>query len=133
MTVMNPVVHFEMPAEDRKRMCDFYAKTFGWKINQLGPEMGDYVVVDTSERGEDGFPAKRGMINGGFFQKHVVDKHAVPSVVIGVEDIAAHIEKVKAAGGTMLDGPMEIPGTGIYASFLDTEGNKVSMIQPTRM
>jgi predicted enzyme related to lactoylglutathione lyase len=25
---MNPVVHFEMPAEDRKRMADFYTKVF---------------------------------------------------------------------------------------------------------
>jgi predicted enzyme related to lactoylglutathione lyase len=27
---MNPVVHFEMPANDRKRMADFYTKVFGW-------------------------------------------------------------------------------------------------------
>jgi predicted enzyme related to lactoylglutathione lyase len=33
---MNPVVHFEMPAEDRKRMADFYTKAFGWKTQQLG-------------------------------------------------------------------------------------------------
>jgi len=30
-TNMDPVVHFEMPAEDRKRMADFYANVFGWK------------------------------------------------------------------------------------------------------
>ena len=28
---MNPVVHFEMPAEDKNRMADFYTKAFGWK------------------------------------------------------------------------------------------------------
>ena len=28
---MNSVVHFEMPAEDQKRMADFYTKVFGWK------------------------------------------------------------------------------------------------------
>ena len=33
---MNPVVHFEMPAEDRKRMAEFYTKVFGWKTEQLG-------------------------------------------------------------------------------------------------
>lgn len=26
--------------------------------------------------------------------------------------------------------PMEIPGIGSYASFLDTEGNRVSVLQP---
>ncbi len=49
MSKMNPVVHFEMPAEDRKRMSEFYAKVFGWKIQQLGQEMGNYMVVSTSE------------------------------------------------------------------------------------
>ena len=52
---MNPVVHFEMPAEDRKRMSEFYKKTFGWQTQMLGPEMGDYVVVTTTES-DDGGP-----------------------------------------------------------------------------
>ena len=52
MSKMNPVVHFEMPAEDRKRMAGFYTNVFGWKIRQLGPEMGNYMVVSTSETDE---------------------------------------------------------------------------------
>jgi predicted enzyme related to lactoylglutathione lyase len=35
---MDPVVHFEMPAEDRKRMADFYTKAFGWQTQMLGPD-----------------------------------------------------------------------------------------------
>lgn len=35
---MNPVVHFEMPAEDPKRMSGFYTRAFGWQTKQLGPE-----------------------------------------------------------------------------------------------
>ncbi len=31
MNKMNPVVHFEMPAKDRKRMAGFYSEVFGWK------------------------------------------------------------------------------------------------------
>ena len=65
---MNPVVHFEMPAEDRKRMAQFYAKAFGWQAQMLGPDMGDYVVVTTTETDENG-PRTRGAINGGFFPK----------------------------------------------------------------
>ena len=48
MTRMSPVVHFEMPAEDRRRMASFYEKAFGWKTQVLGPEMGDYVLVTTA-------------------------------------------------------------------------------------
>ena len=55
---MNPVVHFEMPAEDRKRMSNFYTKAFGWQTQQLGPDMGDYVVVTTTESDDGDVPPK---------------------------------------------------------------------------
>lgn len=128
---MNPVVHFEMPADDRKRMAEFYAKVFGWKYQMLGPEMNDYVTVETTESGKDGRPSQPGSINGGFYprDKALPDSH--PSFVIGVEDIHEHCKKVEEAGGTIISKPMMIPGVGWYASFTDTEGNKVSMLQPT--
>ena len=50
MTKMNPVVHSEMPAEDRNRMAVVYQEAFGWKAQMLGPEMGEYVVVTTANR-----------------------------------------------------------------------------------
>jgi hypothetical protein len=28
---MDPVVHFELPAEDRERMAAFYTSAFGWQ------------------------------------------------------------------------------------------------------
>jgi predicted enzyme related to lactoylglutathione lyase len=62
---MNPVVHFELPAEDRSRMRAFYENTFGWKTEQLGPEMGDYVLAITTETDASGRPKTPGMINGG--------------------------------------------------------------------
>jgi uncharacterized protein len=34
------------------------------------------------------------------------------------------------AGGKVLCKPMLIPGIGTYASFVDTEGNRLSMLQP---
>ena len=51
---MNPVVHFEMPANDKSRMRKFYETAFGWQTEQLGEEMGEYVVVTTIERDEKG-------------------------------------------------------------------------------
>ena len=130
---MNPVVHFEMPAEDRKRVAAFYAKVFGWQTQLLGPEMGDYVLVTTTESGRDGRPKKPGAINGGFFPKSDEKPAQSPSVVIAVDDIKEHMKRVAKAGGKVLGDPMEIPGVGWYVSFLDTEGNRVSMLQPSRM
>ncbi len=130
---MNPVVHFEMPAEDRQRMRRFYEATFGWKTEQLGPEMGDYVVVTTSETDESRRPKTPGTINGGFYPKKKDWPAQYPSVVIAVDDIQASMKKISAAGGSVLGEPMRIPGVGLYVSFFDTEGNRVSVLQPDQM
>jgi uncharacterized protein len=132
MSQMCPVVHFEMPAEDRDRMIGFYEEAFGWKAQKLGPEMGNYVIVTTAETdAKPGAPA--GAINGGFFPKKADWPAQVPSIVIAVEDIKAATRKVGQAGGKVLGEPMEIPGIGQYVSFFDTEGNRVSMLQPSGM
>ena len=60
---MNPVIHFEMPAEDRKRMVSFYARVFGWQTQQLGVERGEFVLVTTTES-DNNVPKKAGTING---------------------------------------------------------------------
>ena len=129
-TNMDPVVHFEMPAEDRKRMADFYTKVFGWRTQMLGEEMGNYVLATTTESDKRGRPKNPGAINGGFFPKSDDRPAQYPSVVIYVEDIKEHMKKVEKAGGKVLGEPWDIPGVGLYVSFMDTEGNRVSMLQP---
>jgi predicted enzyme related to lactoylglutathione lyase len=127
---MNPVVHFEMPAEDRTRMAKFYSKAFGWQTEALGPDMGDYTVVTTTESDDSG-PKKPGAINGGFYPKKADWPAQTPSVVISVDDIQQSMKTVTEAGGKVLGDPMEIPGIGQYVSFFDTEGNRASMLQPS--
>jgi hypothetical protein len=127
----DPVVHFEMPAEDRKRMAKFYTTTFGWKTQMLGRDMGNYVLAfTTNDVDKSGKPRKRGIIGGGFFEKDKRKPAQYPSVVIAVDDINRSMKKVAAAGGKVLGKPMEIPGFGMYVSFFDTEGNRVSMMEP---
>ena len=127
---MNPVVHFEMPAEDRKCMADFYTTAFGWQTKMLGPEMMDYVLVTTTETDEKGWPKQVGRINGGFYPKREDWPAQYPSVVISVENIEEAMKKVRDVGGKVLGEPVEILDVGLYVSFFDTEGNRVSMIQP---
>ena len=95
----------------------------------LGEEMGHYVVATTTETDERG-PKTPGAINGGFFQKRPDWPGQYPSVVIAVDNIQDAIRKVTDAGGKVLGEPMEIPGVGQYVAFTDTEGNRVSMLQP---
>jgi predicted enzyme related to lactoylglutathione lyase len=137
MKKMNPVVHFEMPAEDRDRMAKFYEDVFGWNTRRLGPEMGNYIIVQTTETEDNGFPKKPGIINGGFFDKSDDNQH--PSVVIAVDDIHEAMKTVEKSGGKILGGsykagePDDIPGVGLYCAFIDTEGNRVSLLQPKGM
>lgn len=37
---MNPVVHFEIPYDNRARMEKFYESAFGWQTQVLGENMG---------------------------------------------------------------------------------------------
>lgn len=126
---MNPVVHFEMPYDNRQRMAAFYQSAFGWQTQMLGEEMGHYVVAHTTET-VDGMVSAPGTINGGFYERKPEWPAQHPSVVIAVDDIRAAMQQVAAAGGEVLGEPMEIPGIGQYVSFMDTEGNRVSMLQP---
>lgn len=138
----DPVVHFEMGYNDRERMKTFYSTVFGWKLNQMGPDIGEYVVAQTGPTDDATTrPTEPGFINGGFYAKtENPDSHS-PSVVIAVEDIKVAMEEVKKAGGKIKgamgpDGkasmePMMIPGVGLWISIQDTEGNRVSMLQPT--
>lgn len=129
---MDPVVHFEMPYDDPQRMARFYRSAFGWQTTQLGAEMGSYVLVSTTESDRTGRPAQAGAINGGFFERKPEWPAQHPSVVVAVKDIRAAIQRVTEAGGQVLGEPMDIPGVGKYVSFSDTEGNRVSMLQPLR-
>jgi uncharacterized protein len=126
---MNPVVHFEIPYENRERMAKFYESAFAWKLEMLGEEMGHYVLATTAiADARKGSSA--GAINGGFFPKKPDWPAQYPSIVIGVEDIQASMKKVAQAGGNVLGEPYEIPGIGKYVAFMDTDGNRLSMLQP---
>lgn len=137
---MNPVVHFEMGYVDRERMKNFYAAAFGWKMQQLGADMGSYVVAQTSETDEKGMVKTPGTINGGFYQKSEDPNSQAPSIVISVADITAAMKAVKDNGGSIVGSmtasgehtpePTMIPGVGLWVSARDTEDNRFSLLQP---
>lgn len=131
---MSPVVHFEMPAKDKKRVSEFYSKAFGWNMQQFGPEMGNYVLATTTETDEKTTrPTTPGAINGGFFERKDDELNRAPHVVIAVDNIEEGIKAVKDAGGEIKTEIMDIPGVGKYVSFKDTEDNIVGMLQPSQM
>ncbi len=136
----NPVVHFEMGYFDRDRMKNFYQKTFGWQLQQMGAEMGNYILAQTTETDKNGMVKTPGNINGGFYEKTDNPLSHPPSIVISVDDIRAAMKAVTDGGGKILGGmdasgkhtmePSMIPGVGLWISIEDTEKNRVSILQP---
>lgn len=132
----SPVVHFEMPAKDKKRVADFYTSVFGWKMNQMGAEMGNYLLAQTTETDENNMVKTPGAINGGFFDYADKEGFNIPHLVISVDNLEEAMKKVSDAGGKILGGASgpgkidDIPGVGRYISFEDSEGNHVGMLQP---
>ena len=130
MSGENPVVHFEMPYEDEARLTRFYQQAFGWGMQSTGPQMGNYVTAQTAETDENRMVISPGRVNGGFYPRSPEGPQH-PSVVIAVTDLDAAMHQVTEAGGKLLDEPVVIPGIGRYVSFADTEGNRVSLLQPS--
>ena len=135
----NPVIHFEMGYFDRDRMKKFYETAFDWNLQQMGPEMGNYIVAQTAETDEKGMIKTPGTINGGFYQKPDNPLSHAPSVVISVPDVRSAMKAVVDGGGKILGAmdhegkpsmePMDIPGVGLWISVEDTEGNRISLMQ----
>jgi predicted enzyme related to lactoylglutathione lyase len=140
MAKMSPVTHFELGYKDKQRIMKFYESAFGWKARDMGAQMGDYVLAQTTETDKDGMVQTPGNINGGFYKLGDDPLATAPSVVIQVDDISASLKAVEAGGGKKLGvldqngqrtmEPQMIPGVGRWMAIQDTEGNRLSLIQP---
>jgi uncharacterized protein len=127
-TKMSPVIHFEMPARDSRRVSEFYQNVFGWQTTSLGKEAEDFVMAFTMESDEKTrIPRRPGAINGGFYKRTKEDEKI--RLTILVDDIREAMEEVRKNGGTVLGEPTEMPGVGLFVSFTDTEGNVCTLNQ----
>lgn len=125
---MHPVVHFEMPAKDKKRTKKFYETVFGWEMTQLGSDMGNYLLATTTPMTKDNMHKEKGAINGGFYDYGKAGTK--PHIVISVDNLKKSMAKVKEDGGKLVGKPVTIPGIGDFIMFTDSEGNRVGMLQP---
>jgi predicted enzyme related to lactoylglutathione lyase len=122
---MDKVVHFEIPFDQPERAQKFYQQAFQWQVLPM-PEMS-YHMVTTTPSGEDFRPKEPGAINGGLFQREGALK--TPVLVIGVDEIKAAVERVKAAGGKIVKDPYKVGDMGVVAYFQDPEGNVLGLWQ----
>jgi predicted enzyme related to lactoylglutathione lyase len=118
---MPKVIHFDLYAEDPARASKFYTDTFGWKFEKWDdPEMKmEYWLVMT---GPDGKPG----INGGMSKKSGMPRNVL---TIDVPDIDEYVEKIKDNGGEIMMEKTAIPKVGWFATFKDSEGELMSIMQ----
>lgn len=109
---MNKFCHIEIPAPNLEGAVKFYTELFGWKTEPMG---STYVFYQNDSVG-GGFDADMKVSDGGC------------NLVIEVDDINAKLKEIEAAGGKTVKAKEAIDeGYGYVASFLDINGNRLSL------
>ena len=141
---MPRVVHYEIHAVDLERAKKFYQDVFGWEMQQMGEDFGNYVVIKSGPSADEIASGKAQLtlanigINGGMMMANAPrpPKGVGPNAyvcVIGVDNIDTYIERCKAAGAEEHMPKTDIPGVGKVAYFQDLEGNLFGMLEPAPM
>jgi uncharacterized protein len=101
---------------------DFYNKLFGWtKLSDMDMgQMGAYRIFDQGDHKEMG--------DGGMMNKPPHIPVSNWSFYFCVDRIDAAIERVKAGGGKVLNGPMEVPGGSWIINGQDPQGAMFSLV-----
>lgn len=124
---MNRVIHFEIHADNTTRAAKFYGDLFGWTFEKWGEV--DYWMLSTAPK-----ESKDMGINGGLMPRKGTAPAAGQDVgafvcTIDVANLDDMLTKVVAAGGTVHEAKMPIPGMAWLAYCKDTEGNIFGLFQ----
>lgn len=112
----NPVVHWELWSQDPEGVSDFYAKAFGWEMQNI-PEL-NYRMVETGGVGG---------IKGGIMKPEDGAMPGNMTFYIQVDDLAESRDKVVAAGGNIVVEHMDVPGVGSFSLFADPDGRVIGL------
>ena len=110
----------ELMTTDAPAAMKFYSEVFGWQPSEamdMGA-MGKYQM----------FNRPHGMI-GGMMNKPPEMAHVPPNwqIYFRVPDITSAVERIKANGGQILNGPMEVPGGDVIVNAMDPQGAAFSL------
>jgi len=118
---MGDVSWRELYTTDAAAAMRFYSDLFGWRETQamdMGP-MGKYHI----------FARKWDL--GGMMNKPKEMGHVPPNwgLYFRVEDLGKAVERVRASGGQVLNGPMDVPGGDRVVNCMDPQGAAFSLHQ----
>lgn len=104
----SPIVFFDIAGEKAEELRTFYAEVFGWRAGADGQMTIPITSPISSVIRQD--PAEK-------------------RIYIGVEDITARLEKVKARGGKIEAPRFEVKGVAVLALFKDPAGNPMGLVE----
>lgn len=112
----NPIVHWELNADDSDKAQEFFSKLFDWKVDANNPM--NYGLVQTN--------TGRG-IDGGIHHSEEAPKGVM--IYVEVDDLQAYLDKAVSLGGKVLMPVTEVPGMVIMAQFADPQGNVFGLVK----
>ncbi|HSA96961.1 MAG TPA: VOC family protein [Acidobacteriota bacterium] len=115
---MDRSVQYELMAKDPARATKFYRDVFGWRVEKWAGPWNSWMITTGPGTGE-----KAG---GGLSSRLSLGRPPVNTVeVASLEEAEV---RIKAAGGQVLE-TFPIAGVGLYALWVDTEGNRFGLYQ----
>jgi len=113
----------ELYAGNAEEALDFYGKLFGWTPDE---------VMDMGTMGSYRMYAHGGNQHGGMMTR--MPDMPVPfwNAYIAVDALDAAAERLRAGGGQMVNGPMEVPGGGWALNAIDPQGAFFSLFSMVR-
>jgi len=111
----------ELLAVDGDKAFDFYAGLFGWTKAE---------AIDMGAMGRYQLFAAGGAPIGGMMTKPAGVPAPFWTYYFQVDGIGAAMERLKAGGGTVINGPMEVPGGSWIVQGLDPQNAMFSLVSP---
>ncbi len=114
----------ELGTADEKGGEKFYTALFGWQTELMPGGPMKYTIFKHDSKGIAGMYQLTPEMKG-------IPPHWVPYFAVANADDA--INKTKAGGGQVLNGPMDIPDVGRFAILQDPQGAVFAIIKPAQM
>src|ERR1700722_12874378 len=120
-----PVVHFEVVAQDPARLRDYFSQLFGSSFAVPSPVAeevsapNEYGFLDLLTA-DDGTGIRGGVGGGPGYESHAVFYLRVP-------DVGAALHRAEDLGGTRVMGPATSPNGLIVGHFKDPEGTLIGV------
>jgi predicted enzyme related to lactoylglutathione lyase len=121
-SVPNQFCWVELATSDPAAAKQFYAKIFGWKLNDMETPNGNYTVAKVGDANVCGLM---------LLPEEAKKMGAPPNWLsyVAVEDANAAAKKIEANGGKVLKAPFDAGGMGMMAVIQDPTGAVFSLWQ----